>query len=305
MKQKKEPTEKNAKLHVFGVAALDYLLSAVGAFLYAAGVVCFVNAAQFVPGGFTTLGILANHLFPVIPIGAVVFALNVPLFIVSWKVFGFGFISKTIFSTALLAVFIDVLDRVSEKYGWLYTGDEKLVAAIFGGLFLGVGIGIVFLRGATTGGSDIVVRLLRLKFPHVSLGKLVLICDFCVVVLAGVVYRSVNSVLYSLIVIMISGLAVDYVVGGRSNSKMLMILTDSAAEIVKDITLSLGRGVSVINAVGGYTGEAHKMLLCVVRAHEVAEVRKIVTKYDERPFIIITDSGEVLGEGFKSYKDNL
>ena len=304
-KKTKEPAENNGKLRMIGVTALDYLLCAVGSFLYAVGVVCFINAAQFVPGGFTTLGILVNHLFPAVPIGAVVFALNVPFFIISWKVFGFGFISKTIFSTAMLSVFIDVLDKVSEKYGWIYTGDEKLVAAIFGGLFLGVGIGIVFLRGSTTGGSDIVVRLLRLALPHVSLGKLVLLCDFCVVVLAGIVYKSVNSVLYSLIVILISGLAVDYVVGGRSNSKMLMILTDSADEIVPEITLSLGRGVSVLNAVGGYTGEAHKMLLCVVRAHEVAEVRKIVTKYDEHPFIIITDSGEVLGEGFKSYKDNL
>ena len=302
---KHHPEDPKAAKRAVGSIILDYLLCAVGTLLYAVGVVCFINPAQFVPGGLTTLGILVNHLFHFIPIGVFVFVMNVPLFIVSWKVFGFSFISKTIVSTGLLSLFIDVLSAVSEKHGWLYTGDEKLVAALFGGMFLGVGLGIVFLRGSTTGGMDIVVRLLRRSFPHISVGKLVLLCDVTVILLAGLLYKSVNTVLYSFIVVLISSLAVDYVVGGRSTSKMMMIMTDKAPEIIRGITGTLGRGVSGINAVGGYTGENHKMLLCVVRAHEVTEIRKLVAQYDEHPFIIITDSGEVLGEGFKSYKDTL
>ena len=288
-----------------GSILLDYLFCTVGTFLYALGVVYFINPSKFVPGGVTTLGILVNYLLPFVPIGVFVFLVNVPLFIASWRVFGFNFIIKTVISTAMLSGFIDLLTALSAKKGWVYTGDEKLVAAIFGGLCLGVGVGLVFSRGGTTGGMDIVARLLRLRFAHISIGRLVLLCDFVVVVLAGILYKSVNSMLYSGIVILISGLAVDFVVSGRSNSKMLMIMTDHAEEITKAITTTAGRGVSVINATGGFTGREHKMLLCVVRAHEVAEIRRLVQQYDENPFIIITDSGEVLGEGFKSTKDTL
>lgn len=302
---KNSPGKKKLNRHEVGSLLLDTLLCILGTFSYALGVVYFINPVQFVPGGLTTLGILVNHLVPFVPIGAFVFLVNVPLFIISWRKFGTAFIGKTVFSTALLSIFIDVLTNVCAKHGWLYSGDEKLVAAIFGGLFLGIGIGTVFSRGSTTGGMDIVARLLRLSFPHIPVGRLVLACDFAVVALAGIVYKSVNSMLYSVIVILISGLAVDFVVSGHSNSKMLMIMTDHAEEITGAITGTLKRGVSVIDAVGGYTGENHKMLLCVVRAHEVAGIRKLVAQYDEHPFIIITDSGEVLGEGFKSYKDTL
>ena len=304
-KQREKKTRGGDRRRPLGSVLMDYLFCAAGAFLYALGVVYFINPVKFVPGGVTTLGILVNYLLPVVPIGVFVFAVNVPLFIASWRVFGSSFIAKTVISTALLSVFIDLLTALSEKNGWVYEGDEKLVAAIFGGVCLGAGVGIVFSRGGTTGGMDIVARLLRLKFPHISIGRLVLLCDFIVVVLAGVLYKSVNSVLYSGIVILISGVTVDFVVSGRSNSKMLMIMTDHADEITKAITTAAGRGVSVLSAKGGYTGEEHKMLLCVVRAHEVAEIRRLVQQYDEHPFIIITDSGEVLGEGFKSHKDTL
>ena len=313
MKQKKKRAEltpaqlaKREKRRAAGTLVLDYLLCAVGTLLYALGVVCFINPMHFVPGGVTTIAILINYLFPAIPTGAMTFAINVPLLLIALKVFGFRFISKTLFSTATLSLFLDLVGKVAEKFPvMVYTGQEKLVAALFGGIFLGAGIGLAFLRGGTTGGTDIVVRLLRLKLPHVSLGKLVLACDFAVVALAGVVYRSMDSVLYSVIVVFLSGFAVDYVISGRSHSKMLMILTSKPAEVTREITAVVERGVTLLEAEGGYTGQPKKMLLCVARAHEVPQIRNIVRKYDEHPFIIITDSGEVLGEGFKSHKDTL
>ncbi|MBQ7689119.1 MAG: YitT family protein [Clostridia bacterium] len=298
--------EKKRAWKTAGRVTLEYILCGAGSLLYAFGVVCFVNPMQFVPGGVTTLALLINHLFPVVPAGVMVFAINVPLMIIAWRVFGFRFIAKTLFSTAVLSVAIDLLTSLGGKYPvLLYAGEEKLVAALFGGIFIGGGVGLAFLCGGTTGGMDIVARLLRLKFPHISMGKQVLFCDLTVVTLAGIVYQSINSVLYSLIVVFLAGIAVDYVVSGRSHSKMLMIMTSFPAEITQDITHSTGRGVTVLDAEGGYTGKPRKMLLCVVRAHEVAEIRKIVKKHDENPFIIITDSGEVLGEGFKSHKDTL
>ncbi|MBQ7639272.1 MAG: YitT family protein [Clostridia bacterium] len=288
------------------VFLMDAILCTLGTFMYAASVVCFVNPSHFVPGGLTTLAMIINYLVPFLPIGMLVFLLNVPLFIMSWKAFGFKFIAKTVVCSALLSVFIDALTALSAKYEFLiYSGSEKFLAAIFGGILMGGGIGIVFLRGGTTGGTDIMGRLLRLKFPHVSVGKLVMISDLIVILLAGLVYKSVETVLFSLVIIFLNSLAVDYVVSGRNHSKMLMILTHHHNEVKDDIMNTLDRGVSILKAKGGYTGEDKEMLLCVVRAHEVPEVRRIVAKYDERPFIIITDSNEVLGEGFKSHKDTL
>ncbi|MBQ9945753.1 MAG: YitT family protein [Clostridia bacterium] len=283
----------------------EYMMCILGAFMYSAAVALFVTPLKFAAGGVTGLGILVNFSFPFISTGMFVFAANVPLFIMSWKKFGFRFIARTIFATALVSVFIDMLSFLGEKYNWFFAGEEKLVGAIFGGIIAGAGLGIVFLGGATTGGLDILARLLKLKFPHFSVGKLILICDFIVVMLSGIVYKSVESVLYSIIIVFLSSLAVDYIVAGRSHSKLLFIMTESYEEVTKDIIAICGRGVSVIPAKGGYTGQEKQLLMCVVRAHEVSGVRKVVAKYDDKPFIIVADSSEVLGQGFKSHNDTL
>ncbi len=298
-------TGKSLKIKRATATATELLMCVAGALMYSLAVSLFVTPLKFAAGGVTGLGILVNYLFPFISTGTFVFLVNVPLFIISWRKFGFRFIARTIFATALVSVFIDILATLGEKYGWFFSGEEKLVGAIFGGIIAGAGLGIVFLGGATTGGLDILARLLRLKFPHFSVGRLILICDFVVVLLSGIVYKSVESVLYSIIIVFLSSLAVDYIVAGRSHSKLLFILTDSYEEVTKDIIAICGRGVSVIPAKGGYTGLDKQLLMCVVRAHEVSRVRKVVAKYDDKPFIIITDSSEVLGQGFKSHEDTL
>lgn len=301
----KNNTDKKVNMKKVISTGTELMMCVLGALMYAVAVSLFVNPLKFVAGGVTGLGILINYLVPVISTGTFVFVANIPLFIISWKKFGFKFIARTVFATALVSVFIDILADLGEKYNWFFSGDEKLVGTIFGGIIAGAGLGIVFLGGATTGGLDILARLLRLKFPHLSVGRLILICDFAVVLLSGIVYRSVESVLYSIIIIFLSSLAVDHIVAGRSHSKLLFILTDSYEEVTKDIIAICGRGVSVIPAQGGYTGQDKKLLMCVVRTHEVSRVRKVVAKYDEKPFIIITDSSEVLGQGFKSHNDTL
>ncbi len=304
MKMNKKLTDSGRFKRIFSVLS-QYLLCVFGAFLYSSAVSLFVTPLKFAAGGVTGLGILVNHLLPFISTGLFVFIANVPLFILSWRKFGFRFIARTVFATALVSVFIDLTAFLGEKYGWFFAGEEKLVGAIFGGVIAGAGLGIVFLGGATTGGLDILARLLKLKFPHFSVGRLILICDFVVVLLTGIVYKSVESILYSVIIIFLSSLSVDYIVAGRSHSKLLFIMTDAPDEVTHDIISVCGRGVSVIPAKGGYTGDDKKLLMCVVRAHEVSGVRSVVARYDENPFIIVADSSEVLGQGFKAHNDTL
>ena len=283
----------------------ELLMCIIGSFMYSAAVSLFVTPLKFAAGGVTGLGILVNYLIPFVSTGTFVFVANIPLFIVAWKKFGFRFIARTVFATALVSGFIDLLSYLGAEHGWFFDGEEKLVGAIFGGIIAGAGLGIVFLGGATTGGLDILARLLKLKFPHFSVGRLILICDFVVVLLSGIVYKSVESVLYSIIIVFLSSLAVDSVVAGRSHSKLLFIMTDYYEDVTRDIIAICGRGVSVIPAKGGYTGKDKNMLMCVVRTHEVARVRDVVAKYDEKPFIIIAEASEVLGQGFKSHNDTL
>ncbi|MBQ6898738.1 MAG: YitT family protein [Clostridia bacterium] len=285
--------------------ATELLLCVVGSFMYSAAVSLFVTPLRFAAGGVTGLGILVNYLVPFISTGTFVFAANIPLFLIAWKKFGFRFIARTVFATALVSGFLDLISYLGARYGWFFDGEEKLVGAIFGGIIAGAGLGVVFLGGATTGGLDILARLLKLKFPHFSVGRLILMCDFVVVLLSGIVYKSAESVLYSIIIVFLSSLAVDYVVAGRSHSKLLFIMTDYYEDVTRDIIAICGRGVSVIPAKGGYTGKDKNMLMCVVRTHEVARVREVVAKYDEKPFIIVAESSEVLGQGFKSHNDTL
>ena len=298
-------TTSDHKLRSAGRMAWDILLWAGGALLYATAVVIFVRPQQISSGGLTGLGIIVNHLFPFIPIGAFTLTMNIPLFLAAWKCFGLKFIARTMAATAMLSVEIDVLDRFATRFGWAYTGSDTLMGAVFGGVLAGVGLGVVFLAGATTGGFDIAGRLLKLKFPHIAVGKLILLCDATVVVLNAIMYKSFESLLYSVVTVFLSSMALDYVVRERDHSKMMLILTSHPDEVTGDIMRQLRRGVSLIPAEGGYTGEERKMLMCVVRAHEVPRVRKLIAQYDANPFIIIADSSEVLGEGYKSHKDTL
>lgn len=283
----------------------DVLLWIFGATLYAVSVAIFVTPLKISSGGLTGLGIIVNYLLPFIPIGAFVFVCNVPLFLISWKVFGFKFIARTAVATSILSGMIDIITYLGTKYDWIYSGSDTLMGSIFGGVLAGAGLGVVFLAGATTGGIDILARLLRLKFPHISVGRLVLACDFAVVLLTGIVYKSFESILYSIIVVFLSSLALDYVVSGRDHSKLLLIVTKNPDQVVKEIISECGRGVSILRSEGGYSHEEKKMLLCAMRSHEVAHVRKIIARYDENPFIIITNTSEILGLGFKSHKDTL
>lgn len=278
---------------------LDILICSAGAFIYAVGVNCFVSPNELSSGGATGLAILANYLWG-FPIGTAMFAINIPLFIISFIVFGKGFIVKTLFSTFMTSLFIDV----GTLFLPAYEGD-KILAALFGGAIMGIGLGVIFTRGSTSGGTDIMGRLLKKAIPHLSMGRLVMICDLFVVLLAGVVYKNIESILYATIVFLVSSKSIDLVLYGSDSGKMMLIISDNADEIAKAITTETPRGVSILPCQGAYTGMAKHMLLSVVRPHEVAKMRKIVSRFDHKPFIIISDATEILGLGFKPTDNDL
>lgn len=287
---KNQNTKNNIKQTV-----IDYLVIAVGAFIFSFGIAMFTSPNNIAPGGVSGIGTMLNHLFN-IPIGSVIIAVNIPLFIFSFKKFGRSFFKKSLFATFLTSSLIDILPFILEKH-YIYS---PLLASIFGGVSIGVGVGIIFLRGGTTGGADILAKLIRLKYPHFSLGTLVFIIDAIIVISTLFVYGSIEALLYSTVSFFVTSRAVDAIIFGAARSKMLLIITTQPQEISKRIMNDIQHGVTLIPASGGYTKEEKTILLSVVRPNEVAEINKIVKEIDRSAFTIITESNEVFGYGFQS-----
>lgn len=272
---------------------IDILFCGIGGMLFSLSVNMFTSPNQIAPGGFTGIATLLNYLFE-LPIGTMIFILNIPLFALAYKFFGRDFIFKTLIVTLYVSLIIDLTERFIPTYA-----GDRLLAALFGGVLSGGGLALVFLRGATTGGTDILAKLLRIKWPYISMGSVILFADLAVVIASGFVYRNIESVLYAIIVLFVSSRSIDYMLYGRGYGKVLTIFTTNGEEMAKTITDEMRRGVSIAPAKGGYTGENRSMLICAVRISEVPKLSKIIKKNDPDAFVIITEAGEIFGRGFK------
>lgn len=272
---------------------LDSLFWFTGCALYAAGVLIFAVPNGIAQSGVTGLAIMFNHLLNT-PVGLTYFIINIPLILLAWLRLGWKFVAKTLWVTVILSVMLDVFAPFFPEY----TGD-KLLAALFCGAITGAGLALVFVRGATTGGTDILGRIIRKKWQHISMGRVILVSDALIVAAAAFVFKSMESALYASIVIFVCSRVIDYVLYGTGNGKMLMVVTDHATEISKAVTTQMKRGVTILPVQGGYTGQHKSMLICAVRSSEVSKLNRIIKHYDENPFIIISEAGEIVGEGFK------
>lgn len=263
-----------------------------GCILYSIGVNSFSVPNDIAQSGITGVAVIFNHLFD-FPVGTVNLILNIPLLILMWIYLGKKLVAKTLWVTIVLSTALDVLALFNLEY----TGD-KLLAAIFCGLFQGAGLGMIMITGATSGGTDIVARLVHKRFPHVTVGTVVLLADALVVTAGMLVFRSIESGLYAIVIIYVSTKVIDTMIYGTGNGKMLMIVSDKADEVAKAIVTSSPRGVSIIPAKGAYTGDDKNVLLCVARKHEISGILKTVQSVDDKTFTIISEANEILGKGF-------
>lgn len=265
---------------------------AVGCSLYAIAVNSFVVPNDIAQSGVTGLAVFFNHLFNV-PVGATNFALNVPLLILMWLFLGKKLVARTLWVTALLSIALDAFSFMPD-----YSGD-KILASLFCGLLQGSGLGIIMITGATSGGTDIVARLVHKRFPHITVGSVVMFSDAAIVAANMILLGSINSGLYAIIMIFVSTRVIDSLIYGTGNGKMLMVVTEKPDEVAKAIVSSQRRGVSVVPAKGAYTGKDKGILICVARKSEVSGIMKIIKAADDKTFIIVSEANEVLGEGFK------
>ena len=286
-------SKKEKKKRAFDLA-VDNIFWVIGCVLYALAINIFNVPNNIAQGGFSGLAIVINYLSK-LPVGAVNLALNIPILILAWIFIGKKFVAKTLWVTVLLSAAIDI---TAVLVPYEYTGD-KLLASIFSGALLGAGVAIVAARGATTGGTDVMSKLLRLVFPHMSYGKLVMFSDMVVIAISAIVFRSIESALYAAIVIFVSSKVIDYILYGIGKSKMLMVITEKSEEISQAIISQSPRGVSIVPVTGAYTREEKNMLVCVLRSNEVSSVIKLIKSIDPNTFTIITEANEIIGKGFK------
>ncbi len=265
----------------------------VGCVLYSIGVNCFSVPNNIAQSGVTGLAVIINYLFD-LPVGTVNFALNLPLLMLMLIFLGKQLFFRTLWVSVLLSTALDVVAIFAPEY----TGD-KILAALFCGLFQGAGLGLVMITGATSGGTDIVAMLAHKKWPHLTVGKVVLAADAVVVTAGMIVFGSIESGLYAIILIFVSTKVIDSMIYGVGNGKMLMIVTEKADEVSQAIVHSSPRGVSILPAVGAYTGQEKNVLLCVARKHEISDIIATVKSVDSKTFIIICEANEILGKGFK------
>lgn len=276
----------------------DFLLFVAGSLVYAVSVKMFTAPNHIASGGVTGLSIVLNYLFQT-PIGITAFIINIPIFIWAIVEIGYKLVAKTFVATLLSSVAIDLMGYIVPPYE-----GNPMLAALFGGVLEGIGLSLVFMRGGTTGGTDMVARLLGRHFRHLSMGKLMLGVDFVIIVFSGIAFQSLESAMYALITIFVSTRLIDAILYGTDmgSGKVLFIISEKSEEIAQTVLKDLDRGVTGLKSRGAYSGREGELLLCAVRRYEVCKVNDIVRAADPNAFVIVGEAGEITGEGFREIK---
>lgn len=278
----------------------ELVKTAAGCAIFALGFDLFLLPGGMNAGGLSGLAMVFVHLTDLGTVGIVTALLNVPLFILAGVKVGKKFFLGSFVGMVFSSAFIDLFAGIPAPQ------IEPLLGALYGGVVCGAGLGFVFAAGVSTGGSDIIVRLLKLKWRHVPIGVINMCFDAAVAVVTGIVYQDMRSALYTGIAIFVSGKLVDMVVYSFDYSKVALIITTHYEQVARDISDKLARGATYLHGEGTYSGKATKVVLTAVKKQQIAELKQLVVDIDPDAFIILQDAHQVLGDGFIRYsKDSL
>lgn len=276
-----------------------YLWIILASAVYAVGFNwCYVpNGIAF--GGLTGVAQIINAVLPWAPIGTVVIVLNIPLFLLGWKLLGGHLLVSSLFAMAVSSVFIDVLDSL-----YRFPTMDPLLACIYGGVLIGASLGVIFQQGATTGGTDLIARLLKLPLPWLPMGRLLMIVDLIVIVAVALAFRSLDSALYGVISLYISTLVMDGVLYGMDNARVAYIISSRPEEITAAIMQDMDRGVTILKGQGAWSGEEKQVLLVAFKQRQIVHLKRTVRELDSAAFLIVCEAHEVLGDGFRKNEQN-
>lgn len=272
---------------------LIYLYITIGCVVTAFGIDVFLASNKLAAGGVSGFATALNYLTG-FGIGTITLLLNIPIFILGVWQEGKSFGVKTLYATIMLSVFLDLFGMVP-----VITRDLFL-ASVFGGMMSGAGLGLIFRQQATTGGTDIIAKVLHKRFSYLSVGKVLLVIDVMVVVFATLIFNDLQTGLYSAIALFVSSKVIDIILEGIDYAKIAFIISDHYEQISTAIVHEVNRGATIINGAGCYSKAPKNTIMCTLRNREIPHLKEVVWKHDKNAFMIVSDAREVLGEGFKN-----
>lgn len=250
-------------------------------------------------GGITSLGQIINFLIPAVPVGTVVLVVNIPLFLLGWKLLGGSVLLSSLYAMAATSILVDLFNAM-----FTFSPMDPMLASIFGGGITGLSLGVIFSQGATTGGSDLIARLLKLPFGWLPMGKLLLGVDLVMLAAVSLVFQNLYSAMYGLIGLYISSLVTDFVLYGMDSSKVAYIITQNPRAVSDAVLHELERGVTILKGEGAWSGEDRPVLMCAFKQRQIVALKQIVQQSDPDAFMIVCNAHEVLGLGFRRYQQN-
>ena len=271
-----------------------YLLIILFSYVYAMGISLFLAPNSLAPGGISGLAIIISY-YTGISNGLIYAIINIPIIILGIYKLGMKFLIPTIITVILTSTFVDSLSifpALTSNY---------ILAALSGGFLVATGLSMILKCGSTSGGSDIIVRLLKLKFPHIETGKLFLIIDSIIVICSAIAFKNVEIALFSSIAMITSSIVMDKILYGTDGAKLVLIISESERDIASALLSDIDTGVTYINGSGAYTLSDKKIIMCVIRKHSLPKIQRIVRDTDSNAFMIVTSASEVLGNGYKSH----
>ena len=270
----------------------------VGSAVFALGFSLFLLPNEMSSGGVSGFALVLRELLGFGSVGGISILINLPLFIVGGLKIGRRFFWGSLLGMFLSSVLIDLFSLIPVP------ASEPLLACLYGGVLSGVGLGMVFLAGTSTGGSDILVRLLKLRYRNVPIGQISMCIDAVVVILTGLVFRDMSKALYTGVAAFIVGKVIDAVIYNFDYSKVVLVISDQYEKIAEAIGRELDRGATFLNGEGSYTGKPTKVVLAAVKKQQIAELKELVMNIDPKAFLIVQEAHQVLGDGFSRYSRN-
>ena len=280
-----------------GNIILKYALIIVGSALFAAGFQFFLYPNSIIVGGLSGIAMIINMLTG-LPVGIMTIVLNVPIFIIAWKQFGTKFIIGSTAGMALSSIFVDIFALID-----FAPTHDLLLACIVGGAVKGFGLGLVYSGSATTGGTDIIAKFVRVRFPYINFGTIVLAMDAVIIIAFAVIFNKIEAAMYAVIAMVVVSKVIDLVLYGIDNSNVCYIISNDSVKITEEITARLHRGVTILQGEGAYSHQSKQVLLCVIKRPQIAEIRNLVRNIDKDAFFIVTDAKNVFGRGFSDISD--
>ena len=269
--------------------------TAIGSALFALGFAMFLIPNDINTGGISGLAMILRELLGFGSIGTLTLLMNIPLFLIGGLKIGKRFFAGSLIGMVLSSVLIDLFALIP------FATPEPLIGGLYGGVLCGAGLGLVFMAGASTGGSDILVRLLKKRYRNLPIGSISMMFDAMVVLLTGLVFRDISKALYSGVVVFVCGQVIDAVVYRFDYSRVALIISKEHEKIAKAISDQLDRGATYLHGSGSYTHQNIEVVLAVVRKGQLAELKELVMDIDENAFVIVQEAHQVLGDGFAHY----